>query len=59
VLEGWLETLRDHWKRHVELVTERPVERFLLRLFLRDARVRSLGAMAFVKFVKPAAQKQA
>lgn len=29
-------------KRHVELVTERPVERFLLRLFLREARFRSL-----------------
>ena len=29
-------------KQHVELVTERPVERFLLRLFLRDASIRSL-----------------
>lgn len=29
-------------KRYVELVTERTVERFLLRLFLREARVRGL-----------------
>ena len=28
--------------RHIQLVTERPVEQFLLRLFLRDADMRSL-----------------
>ena len=28
--------------RHVQLVTERPVEQFLLRFFLRDAEMRSL-----------------
>lgn len=28
--------------RHIQLVTERPVEQFLLRLFLRDANLRSL-----------------
>lgn len=31
-----------HKTRHVRLVTERPVEQFLLRLFLRDANMRSL-----------------
>jgi phosphatidylserine/phosphatidylglycerophosphate/cardiolipin synthase-like enzyme len=29
-------------RRHVELITERPVERFLLRLFLRDTEFRTL-----------------
>jgi phosphatidylserine/phosphatidylglycerophosphate/cardiolipin synthase-like enzyme len=29
-------------RRHVELITERPVERFLLRLFLRDTDLRTL-----------------
>ena len=28
--------------RHIQLVTDRPVEQFLLRLFLRDADMRSL-----------------
>jgi phosphatidylserine/phosphatidylglycerophosphate/cardiolipin synthase-like enzyme len=32
--------------RHIQLVTERPVERFLLRLFLRDAEMRSLSIVS-------------
>lgn len=36
------ETVTDFTKRHVRLLTERTVEHFLLRLFLRDASIRSL-----------------
>lgn len=32
--------------RHVRLVTDRPVEKFLLRLFLRDAEMRSLSIVS-------------
>lgn len=32
----------QHSVRHVRLITDRPVEQFLLRLFLRDADMRSL-----------------
>lgn len=46
-----MQTVYDYWKRHVELVTERPVERFLLRFFLRDARIRSLCIVS--PFISP------
>lgn len=32
--------------RHVQLVTDRPVEKFLLRLFLRDADMRSVSIIS-------------
>jgi len=32
--------------RHIQLVTERPVEQFLLRFFLRDADLRSLSIVS-------------
>jgi hypothetical protein len=37
---------QDAYMRHVRLITDRPVEHFLLRLFLRDADLRILGIVS-------------
>lgn len=44
-------TTNQESKRYVRLLTERPVEQFLLRLFLRDANLRSLCIVS--PFISP------
>ena len=39
-------TIHRESTRHIRLVTDRPVEQFLLRLFLRDADLRSLSIVS-------------
>jgi len=41
-----VQTINTPIPRHIQLVTDRPVEKFLLRLFLRDADMRTLSIVS-------------